>query len=216
MRLASRSVIIVAGGGEETPGVDDGVDTGSRSERIRRWLDGLPAGQRRTVVLASVTLLLGPVYVGMVLLAAALLGEDPDWLRPIPGMAGAFAGSFLAVRWQRRRMGGAHRVREFTRALRSGRLPGDADPAVWRALLEREQLAQRRVRMFCLVLAGIVAAGWVAIAALLTFDWVAAVVSTGLVVAVAGLVWILGSRQSARIHRLAAQLPGGTFSGPAP
>jgi Flp pilus assembly protein TadB len=41
------------------------------------------------------------------------------------------------------------------------------------------------------------------------------VVSTGLVVAVAGLVWILGSRHSARIDRLVAQLPAGPFSGPA-
>jgi hypothetical protein len=75
VRLAGRPVIIVAGGGEETAG----VDTGSRCEGIRRWLDGLPAGQRRTVVVAAVTLLFGPVCVGMVLLAAALLGEERDW-----------------------------------------------------------------------------------------------------------------------------------------
>jgi hypothetical protein len=62
------------------------------------------------------------------------------------------------------------------------------------------------VRVCVLVLVGLFATGWAVIAALLTFDAVAAVVSTGLVVAVAALVWVLGARHSARIDRLAAQL----------
>ncbi len=185
--------------------MDDRADAGPRSERIRGRVERLPAGQRRTVVLGSVVLLLGAAYLGTVLVAAALLEEDPDWLRPIPGLAGSFAGAFLAVRWQRRRLGGASRLREFTRALRTGRLPDDADPAVWRELLQRERLAQRRVHVCVLVLVGLFATGWAVIAALLTFDAVAAV-STGLVVAVAALVWVLGARHSARIDRLAAQL----------
>jgi Flp pilus assembly protein TadB len=158
--------------------------------------------------LAILLPLLGAVYVGLVLGAAALLGEDPDWLRPLPPLVGSFTAAFLAARWQRRRMGGAERVQQFRTALRSGRLPEDADPVVWRPLLAREQRSVGKARNLVLGILGLFVVAWGLVALVGSFTWPAAVVSVGLVLAVVVLVWVVSRRTVGRIDRLVAQMPG--------
>jgi Flp pilus assembly protein TadB len=122
-------------------------------------------------------------------------------------MLGGLTGSLLVVWWQRRRMGGAERARQFSAAVRTGRLPDDADPAVWHPLLARERGVVHRVRAGVVVLLGLVVAAWGLVAVVGSFTWPAALISVALVIAVAVLVWAVSARTSARIDRLAEQLP---------
>jgi hypothetical protein len=65
-----------------------------------------------------------------------LIDDDPvDWTGPLPGLLGGFGGAYLAVRLQRRALGGRERMRTYEQALRAGRLPDGADPALWHPLL---------------------------------------------------------------------------------
>src|SRR4051812_7136383 len=113
---------------------------------VRRWLAGLPTTTRRVVVVGSVLAAYGVVYVVLVLLLSALFDHPLDWTRPLGPMVGSAVSAALVAYWQRRRMGGGDRVREFTRALRSRRLPDGADPGVWGPLLARERRVLRRWR----------------------------------------------------------------------
>ncbi|UOY02094.1 hypothetical protein [Blastococcus sp. PRF04-17] len=128
-------------------------------------------------------------------------------MRPLPPMLASFAAAFVVARWHRRRMGGAERVGQFRTALRSGRLPEDADPAVWRPLLEQEQRVVRLLWRWLAGLVVVVVALWALVAAVGTFTWSAALISTGLVLAVVVVVGAVLARQSARMAALSAQLP---------
>ena len=105
---------------------------------LRRRLDRPPPGWRRSVVRLLAVGLLGAAYLLTVWLLS-LTGDDPaDWVGPLPHVLAGFAAGLIGARIRRRRLGGADRAREYDRALRTGRLPEGADPAVWRPLLERE------------------------------------------------------------------------------
>ena len=141
--------------------------------------------------------------------AQALVGDEPvDWFRPLPNLLVAFAVGYLSMRIQRRRLGGADRLRAYERAVRTGRLPDDADAAVWRPLLERELRVQQRASTYSTGGLGLLlAVAWVLIAVLYDVDlvwWLVACTSIALFAA--WLRW-LGRRQTRRIRRLLGRLP---------
>lgn len=91
------------------------------------------------------------------LLLAVAFDGPVTWTRGLGGFLGVLAGS-LTVTWvQRRRLGGREREEQYARALRSGRLPEDADPAVWRPLLERELRSRRRALVSVVPVTGLFA-----------------------------------------------------------
>ena len=140
-----------------------------------------------------------------------LVGDDPvDWIQPVPGLVGGFLGGHLGVRLQRRRLGGRERMREYDRALRAGRLPDDADPAVSRPLLERELCTQQRgTRVTTWGVGLLLGVAWALVAVLHDLDPVRWLVAAAVILLFA--VWLrwLGGRQAARLRRLLDQLPSG-------
>lgn len=177
---------------------------------LRHRLDRLPRRRRRAVALLLLATLLASVYLPTVW-AQAVIGDDPvDWIRPVPGLLGGFLGGYLGVRLQRRRLGGRERMREYDRAMRTGRLPDDVDPAVWRPLLERELHTQQRgMRVTTCGVSLVFAVAWVLVAVLHDIDpvwWLVAAAAIALFA-----VWLrwLAGRQAARIRRLLDRLPTG-------
>jgi len=180
--------MITGGGGEEASVL-------RLAGALRRWL--LAGGLLAAAYLVTVWLL-------------ALVGDDPvDWLRPLPNLQMAFAGGYVGMRIQRRRLGGAVRMREYDRALRTGRLPEGADRGVWRPLLEREQGRQRQATVAFALVVGVLGLCWGLVAGLSdggARGWLSAVL--GLVLFGAFLRWA-GDRQTRRIRRLLDQTPSG-------
>jgi hypothetical protein len=98
-------------------------------------------------------------------------------------------------------------VREYTWALKKGRLPDDADPEVWRALLKGEKRVHDRARRLAQGSIGLVVAAWLVVALVYDFGplgWV-------LVLLGGALAWGLmhwgAERQGRRIDRLREQVP---------
>ncbi|SDN84211.1 hypothetical protein [Geodermatophilus sp. DSM 45219] len=177
---------------------------------VRRRLDRLPPRRRRVVVRLSAVALLAAAYLLNVWLLR-LVGDDPvDWIQPVPGLLAGFLGGYLGVRLQRRRLGGRQRMREYDRAMRTGRLPDDADPAVWRPLLERELHTQQRgMRVISRGVSLVFAVAWVLVAVLNDIDavwWLVAAVAIALFAL--WLHWLAG-RQAGRIRRLLDRPPTG-------
>jgi hypothetical protein len=79
-------------------------------------------------------------------LIGELTGTTSTWRGRLIGdvLFGVLMTAFTA--WQRRRDGGPEAQLDTAQALRSGRLPADADPQVWRNRLDRQERTQRRVR----------------------------------------------------------------------
>ena len=118
----------------------------ARGPRSRRW--------RR---LALAVLAVAALYVLAQLLLAAAFDGPVTWTRGMGAFIGGLTGS-LTVTWlQRRRLGGREQEEQYARALRSGRLPEDADPAVWRPLLERELRSRRRALVSVVPVTGVFA-----------------------------------------------------------
>ena len=165
-------------------------------------LDRLPRRRRRLVALLLLAALLAVVY-PLTVWAQTLVGDDPvDWVQPVPAMLASFAGGYVGMRIQRRRLGGADRLREYDRALRAGRLPDDADPAVWEPLLERELRVQQRAMRLSYGVVVLLAAMWVLIAVLYDIDPAWWLVAAAVLVLFAVFLRWVGHRQARRIRRL--------------
>jgi hypothetical protein len=183
--------------------VDERAD-GQGQSAFRRWLDGLPT---------AVRWLLGAVlvvaYYGLALVVLNWAVDGPvDWSSPMPGLLGGFGGAFGGLWLQRRRVGGRQRLREYTRALKSGRLPPDADPSEWRSLLAREDRGRRRAAILSYAILGLAAVLWVVLT-VRRAGWQgwAGWAFPAVFVAFAGLLAWAGRRHQRRLERLVAQLP---------
>jgi hypothetical protein len=171
--------------------------------RVRDW----PEGRRRWV--AAVELVVGSalLYLALVGVLTLIDGGPPDWTAPVGPFLAAAVGGCLATWRRQRRMGGADRVRQYERAVKAGRLPDDADPAVWRPLLARQHRVVRGSLTVALALGGAL------VVVLLLLERGSDGHGVGLAVAAAlvlGLValWWTARRQFRRLDRLADQLPG--------
>lgn len=180
---------------------------------LHRCLDRLPRRRRRVVVLLLAGLL-GVTHL-VTVWVLWLVGDDPvDWIQPLPGVLGAFTGSYIGMRIQRRRLGGGERMRQYGRAVRTGRLPDDADPAVWRPVLERELRAQKRAMRVST--GGVVllsAVAWVLVAVLHDVGPVWWLVAAAVLVLFAAWLRWLGRRQAARIRWLLDRTPDDAAAG---
>src|SRR5688572_10727280 len=100
----------------------------------------LPPGRRLLAIAVVIGLCDLLLYVPLVL-GTSIVGGPVDWTGPIApllgGLVGALLGVSLLLWWRRRRAGEADRAarRPFDTATRTGRLPADVDPGVWRPLL---------------------------------------------------------------------------------
>lgn len=148
--------------------------------------------------------------VGYVLVRALVdlaAGNSVDWTGGVsPVLLGGLAGVLVPLWWQRRRAGGWERAAQFAGAVRTGRLPSDADPAVWRPLLERELRARRRALVVLVPLAGGIAALVAVVlaraAGMGPLGWALAV--TGAVLVVASVWWAVQERTE-QVERLLDQ-----------
>ena len=180
----------------------------------------MPPRRRRLVLTGAGVGALAVLY-GIALAGQALIGDGPvDRTGPIrsvvlPAVV-AFSTGLLVARSQQRRTGGAGVQREFEAAVRSRRLPDDAEPAVWGPLLAQEQRFVRRVFTVLPVVAAGLLAGAVGLAAVAIDDVRVGYLGTAAVLIASLLVllhWV-GRRQQRRLAELAAQLPaGGGWSG---
>ena len=182
------------------------------AERVRNWLRTLPRWARLLVVAVVLMAGYGMAYVAVVLLVAVVFRDPVDWSGPAAGpFIGTALGTGLTTWWQSRRMGGTDRVQQYERALKTKRLPEDADPAVWRPLLARERRLVRRI-----LATGLAVGAVVLVASLLLFrgpdeQVIGLVMAAALLVGLGALGW--GTRRQVRaIDRLTDQLPG---AGPA-
>jgi hypothetical protein len=198
-------------------------EVASMSERssvrsVRGRVRHLPPGKRLLALAVVVGVCDLVVYAGL-LAGAALVGDGPvDWARPAGPVLGSFLGALigqaLVMWWRRRRAGEADRAarRPFETATRTGRLPADVDPAVWRPLLV-ERLRGRRGRTVRTVVAEAVVAVVLLVLVLLGTDVpVLSVVLWALIaLQVMSLTWAAGERQRRRLagmlERLAARAP---------
>ena len=175
----------------------------------------MPPRQRRLVLTGAGLGSLAVLY-GLGLAAHALIGPEPvDWSWPIRSVVLPAILAFsigLLVAWsQQRRMGGGDVQREFDAAVRSRRLPDDADPAVWGPVLAGEQRFVRRVfTVVPLATAGLVAVV-VGLAAVTVEDVRVEYlgISAALFAAMVLMLHFVGHRQQRRLADLAAQLPAG-------
>lgn len=179
----------------------------ARGDGVRRWLAGLPAGVRRLVVVVVVVFLYGPLYLVAVLVLAWVNGRSPDWTEPIGSMVGATLGVAIGTWMRRRRMGSCKRVREFTVALRTRRLPDDADPAVWAPLLTGERRALRRSQAITLPLLALLFTGAAISAGVLGLGGAGASAMVLVGFALVAVLWLVSRRSAARLDHLADQLP---------
>jgi hypothetical protein len=119
------------------------VTPGERLRGLPGRVGALPTRRRRLVLLALVAGYVA-VFYAVLVLVQRLIGDDPvDWWQPLGPIVGSLVGTSLVTWWQRRQLGGRERVDQLQAALRSRRLPEDADPAVWRPLLEGQRRTQQ-------------------------------------------------------------------------
>jgi hypothetical protein len=70
---------------------------------------------------------------------------EPWWVAVLGGVVfGLFMTWFVSR--QRERYGSADQMLTLAQALKKGRLPEDADPGAWRAVLDRQERTMRRLR----------------------------------------------------------------------
>ncbi|MGY2130121.1 hypothetical protein [Blastococcus sp. SYSU DS0617] len=173
----------------------------------RRWYRSLPRTTKRVVAAGLVAGWLALWYVSMYALDGWLDDEGPDWTAPVPGMVGGLAGIGGVLWWQRRRMGSFRRMGEYERALKRGRLSDDADPAEWGPLLQRAQRFQRGARPLAVGVTALSAVVVVVLMLWVGLGWGIASAAAGVGAVAVAVVEVSSRRQTARIDRLAAQLP---------
>ncbi|MGY1858296.1 hypothetical protein [Modestobacter sp. SYSU DS0290] len=179
------------------------------SDRVGNWLRAMSRRRRRWVVAGLALAGYGAVYLAVVGALTLVRGGAADWGGPLGGTIGGAAGASAAIWWQSRRMGGLDRLNQLQRAAKQGRLPDDADPAVWRPLLTRELQSMRRAWVW--LLAGSAALSSVLLIVLLvdsTGRTGYLVVGVLLIGAVVLLLSWLSRRERRKLERLLAQLPG--------
>ncbi|MQA36305.1 hypothetical protein [Modestobacter roseus] len=167
------------------------------------------SGRRRRWVVAGILLgTYGSVYLALVGVFALVHGGPVDWGRPIGGVVGGAVGVWGVLWWQSRRLGGLDGVDQLRQAAKRGRLPDDADPAVWGPLLTRQVRTMRRLRPWALTglgLLSVVALGLLVVVAAMPWGWgVLAVLVLG---SALGLLWWQSRREERRLRRLLEQLP---------
>lgn len=171
-----------------------------------RWLDRRTPGVRRLVVVGSAACVVAVWYVVLAVAVPALSGGEPDWRQPIGPILGGLSGIGLVFWMQRRWSGGVGRIPDHGRALRTGRLPEDADPDVWEPLLVRDQRGHARARRVALACTGLIVVSWLLVAVMYDFGslgWaLVIVVGAGMP---AWIAWATG-RQRRRIEALRAQV----------
>ncbi|RKR76057.1 hypothetical protein [Frondihabitans australicus] len=168
--------------------------------RYYRWLDHLPL----------------PAFFGFVfvfftgvrlILAAADRDRFTASLVVIEVVGGLiFAGILTAlVAWRRRRAGGRSTFADMNQALRTGRLPEDAEPSVWAPELERRRRSVVASRIWGPIFFGIV--GVLGVAALVSGQGV--VLSLLLIALCVGFIvftFVAGHRSLVKIDSLKRQL----------
>lgn len=165
----------------------------------------LPPVRRRLVVGATLVAVYGGCYLLAVFVPVWLGQPEPKWNAPVGGVIGAVIGPFGVTWWQRRRVG-ATLLPELTRAVRTGRLPEDADPSVWRPLLIQEQRAWRRLLLVFHAVLAVLGVTTVALGVALDRSWRLLIPALFLVAAVAGLVHWAMRRRDRRTDELLQQL----------
>lgn len=169
------------------------------------WVRSLPPVRRRLVLGTVFVTVYGGVYLLMVFVPVWLGRPQPKWDAPLGGLIGGIVGTSGVTWWQRRRVG-AMLLPELTRAVRTGRLPEDADPSVWRPLLLREQGAWRRLLLVFQALLAVVVVTTVAVGLAQNRSWRLLIPALLLVIAVAGLVEWTMRRRDRRTDELLQQL----------
>lgn len=176
----------------------------------------LPPGRRRATVVAVAVGYAVVVY-GLALAAHAALGDGPvDWVEPAVPAVSALLGLLVVAglpSWlagHRRRVALREEQRPLVTAARTGRLPADVDPAVWRPfLVQRRQVLRRRTAL-TLTAVGAATVGSLALVVLLA-DAPVAAVALGLLVSVQALLGVLtaGRRAQRRLTAMLGRLPAG-------
>ncbi|MGY1750952.1 hypothetical protein [Modestobacter sp. SYSU DS0511] len=178
------------------------------SDWLGNWLRAMSRRRRRWVVAGILLATYGAVYLALVGAFTLVNGGQVDWGGPLGGTVGGAAGASVVLWWQSRRMGGLDRLGQLQRAAKQGRLPDDADPAVWRPLLTRELRSMRRARRW--VLASFLALSLVLLAVLLVDGAVRTSYLAAGVLVIGAVVLLLGwlsRREQRKLERLLDQLP---------
>ena len=177
---------------------------GQRLRGLPARVGALPRRRRRLVVSVVVAGYAAAFYAVM-LVVQRLVGDEPvDWLQPLGPIVGTAVGTALGTWFVRRRFGGGERVAQLQAALRSRRLPDDADPSVWRPLLLAQRRTQRRILVGTQVLLVVVG-----LAVLVVLDASTSVLVGGLGVLVLAAVLMgwAGKRSLRPLDELIAGLP---------
>jgi hypothetical protein len=177
------------------------------AERVRNWLRAMPRWPRRLVVAVILVAVYGITYPAVVFLVAVMFRDPVDWSEPAGPFIGTALGTGLTTWWQFRRMGGADRVQQFERAVKTKHLPADADPAVWRPLLAGQRRLVRRSLAAALALGAVVLGGLLLVVRGRDEQAIGLVVAAALLAGLVALGWA-ARRQVRTLDRLAGQLPG--------
>ena len=180
---------------------------GQRLRGLPARVGALPRRRRRLVVSVVVAGYAAAFYAVLLVVQRLVSDEPVDWLQPLGPIVGTAVGTALGTWFVRRRFGGGERVTQLQAALRSRRLPDDADPSVWRPLLLAQRRTQRRMFVGTQVL--LVVVGLVVLVVLVVLDASTSVLVGGLGVLVLAAVLMgwAGKRSLRPLDELIAGLP---------
>lgn len=174
----------------------------AEGHKVKKWseMSAIAQGATVAVLIFPVTWVVGTLaYSG-----------DSETALIAAVIASVFCGCFIpALIGDRQTFGSAERFRGYKRALRTGELPDDAEPAVWRGWLDRSR-KQNRSRLALAALIAIVAAisvlSTVIRWALTDLDLTNSSLLTALMALGAIAYFVHWHRQRRRIARLAAMI----------
>ena len=145
------------------------------------------------------------LYLCAVLVFGWIDGEL-SWGKAVGPVAAGLTAATISGWWQRRRAGDL--VVPVGTAIRTGTLPDDADPAVWRPVLERRWASLWWAEIACYLVLLFVAGLWVANALRAAYPWATTALGLLVALALAALIRWWGLRQRRRIDRLEDQVAG--------
>jgi hypothetical protein len=143
----------------------------------------------------------------VLLLVLRLIDGEVNWVEPLGPVGIGLVAGVVSEWWQRRRVG-AQLLPGLTRAVRTGRLPEDADPELWRPLLQQELAAGRRLVVTLVLLLGGLVAVVLVLTAVLTAPWTPVLVAITLIALVGLVLWWAQRRRERRIDALLEQVAG--------